>query len=124
MKTINFLLAALLCTVSASAQTMFKYFTPDDFAARRAKLMEQIGDGVAVLQGANLTEAYIKFRQDNNFYYLTGVEMPWCTVMINGKTKTTTLFVPEGRFADIKDEALIAVGPEAAKTYKVNSVLP
>ena len=124
MKTINFLLAALLCTVSASAQNMFKYFTPDDFAARRAKLMEQIGDGVAVLQGADLTEAYIKFRQDNNFYYLTGVEMPWCTVMINGKTKTTTLFVPEGRFADIKDEALIAVGPEAAKTYKVNSVLP
>lgn len=124
MKTINFLLAALLCTVSASAQNMFKYFTPDDFAARRAKLMEQIGDGVAVLQGADLTEAYIKFRQDNDFYYLTGVEMPWCAVMINGKTKTTTLFVPEGRFADIKDEALIAVGPEAAKTYKVNSVLP
>lgn len=124
MKTINFLLAALLCTVSASAQNMFKYFTPDDFAARRAKLMEQIGDGVAVLQGADLTEAYIKFRQDNNFYYLTGVEMPWCAVMINGKTKTTTLFVPEGRFADIKDEALIAVGPDAAKAYKVNSVLP
>ncbi|MDO3642151.1 Xaa-Pro peptidase family protein [Mucilaginibacter sp. L3T2-6] len=124
MKTINFLLAVLLCTVSATAQNMFKYFTPDDFAARRAKLMEQIGDGVAVLQGADLTEAYIKFRQDNNFYYLTGVEMPWCALIINGKTKTTTLFVPEGRFADIKDEALITPGPDAAKMYKVNNVLP
>ncbi|MGN6398536.1 MAG: aminopeptidase P N-terminal domain-containing protein [Mucilaginibacter sp.] len=124
MKTINFLLAVLLCTVSAPAQNMFKYFTPDDFAARRTKLMEQIGDGVAVLQGADLTEAYIKFRQDNNFYYLTGVEMPWCALIINGKTKTTTLFVPEGRFADIKDEALITPGPDAAKMYKVNNVLP
>lgn len=124
MKTIKILFAALLCTVSASAQNMFKYFTADDFAARRTKLMEQIGDGVAVLQGADLTEAYIKFRQDNNFYYLSGVEMPWCAMIINGKTKTTTLFAPEGRFADIKDEALITPGADAAKMYKVNSVLP
>jgi len=31
---------------------MWKYFTPDDFAARRAKVIEKIGDGIAVLQGA------------------------------------------------------------------------
>lgn len=124
MKTIKILLVLACFVGTASAQNMFRYFTADDFAARRTKLMEQIGDGVAVLQGADLTEAYIKFRQDNNFYYLSGVEMPWCAMVINGRTKTTTLFVPEGRFADIKDEALITPGADAAKTYKMNSVLP
>jgi hypothetical protein len=53
----------------AFSQSMWKYFTADDFAARRNKVMEKIGDGILVLQGAELTEAYIKFRQDNNFYY-------------------------------------------------------
>lgn len=114
----------MVLVTTVSAQNMFKYFTADDFAARRTRLMEQIGDGVAILQGADLAEAYIKFRQDNNFYYLTGVEMPYCALIINGKTKTTTLFVPEGRFADIKDEALITPGADAAKMYKVNGVLP
>ncbi|HVW95515.1 MAG TPA: Xaa-Pro peptidase family protein [Mucilaginibacter sp.] len=124
MKIIKLLFVLALFSGTVSAQDMFKYFTADDFAARRTKLMDQIGDGVAILQGADLTEAYIKFRQDNNFYYLTGVEFPYCALIINGRTKTSTLFVPEGRFADIKDEALIRPGEDAAKMYKMNSVLP
>lgn len=124
MKLIKISLVLALFASTASAQNMFKYFTADDFAARRAKVMEQIGDGVAILQGAELPEAYIKFRQDNNFYYLTGVEFPSAILIINGKTKTSTLLVPEGRFADIKDEALIKPGDDAAKMYKMTSVLP
>ncbi|MCO5947122.1 M24 family metallopeptidase [Mucilaginibacter flavidus] len=117
-------LAFLLSASVLPAQSLWKYFTPSDFAARRAKLMEKIGDGVAILQGAEPTEAYIKFRQDNNFYYLTGVEFPSSVLVLNGKTKTATLLVPEGRFADIKDEALIKPGPDAAKEYQMTSVLP
>ena len=63
------LFVSLLLTEMAFSQSMWKYFTADDFAARRNKVMEKIGDGILVLQGAKLTEAYIKFRQDNNFYY-------------------------------------------------------
>jgi hypothetical protein len=29
--------------------------------------MEEIGEGIAIIQGAELTESYTKFRQDNNF---------------------------------------------------------
>ena len=42
--------------------------------------MEKIGDGFVVMLGAELTESYTKFRQDNNFItspvwkYL----MPYC----------------------------------------------
>ena len=126
MKTIKLtvFLALLFSTSILPAQSLWTYFTPADFAARRARLMEKIGDGVAILQGAEPTEAYIKFRQDNNFYYLTGVEFPSSVLILNGKTKTATLLVPEGRFADIKDEALIKPGPDAAKEYQMTSVLP
>src|SRR5689334_25044728 len=76
---------------SSYAQDMWKYFSADDFAKRRAKVMEQIGDGVAILQGAELPEAFIKFRQDNNFYYLTGVEVPNAKLLLDGKTKTSKI---------------------------------
>jgi len=123
MRSLAILALLALSAISSTAQNMFKYFTPDDFAARRAKLMQQIGDDVAILQGAELPEPYIKFRQDNNFYYFSGVELPGAVLIINGKTKTSTLLVPETTSAEIKEEALIKPGDEAAKNYKMTSVL-
>jgi len=101
---------------------MWKYFSADDFAKRRAKVMEQIGDGVAILQGAELPEAFIKFRQDNNFYYLTGVEVPNATLILDGKTKTSILFVPDKMPGDIKQEAWIAPGEKDAGLYKMTRI--
>jgi len=101
---------------------MWKYFSPDDFAKRRAKVMEKIGDGIVIMQGAELPEAYVKFRQDNNFYYLTGVEMPNAVLVLDGKEKRSVLFVPDKIPGDIKDEARIVPGQEAAKLYKVDAV--
>jgi hypothetical protein len=49
-----------------------------DYKARRARLMEQIKDGIVVLVGAreeDLGEVG-RFRQKNDFMYLTGVETP------------------------------------------------
>ena len=104
------------------AQDMWKYFTPDDFAKRRAKVFEQIGDGVAILQGAELPEGFIKFRQDNNFFYLTGVEVPNATLILDGKTKTATLFVPDRMSGDIKEEAWITPGAKDAALYKMTRI--
>ena len=105
------------------AQDMWKYFSPDDFAKRRTKVFEQIGDGVAILQGAELPEGFIKFRQDNNFFYLTGVEVPNATLILDGKTKTATLFVPDRMSGDIKQEAWIAPGAKDAALYKMTRVV-
>lgn len=105
-----------------SAQDMWKYFYPDDFARRRARVMEQIGDGIAILQGAELPEAYVKFRQDNNFYYLTGVEAPNAVLILDGKTQRSVLFVPDKISGDIKQEARILPGEKATALYKVNAV--
>jgi len=105
------------------AQDMWKYFTPDDFAKRRAKVFEQIGEGVAILQGAELPEGFIKFRQDNNFFYLTGVEVPNATLILDGKTKTATLFVPDRMSGDIKEEAWITPGAKDAALYKMTRIV-
>ena len=120
---IKLLIVFTLFINMAEAQDMWKYFTPDDFAKRRAKVMEQIGDGIAILQGTELPEAYIKFRQDNNFYYLTGVEIPGAILILNGKSKTATLLVPDNIPGDIKPEAYIKAGEDAANLYKMNAVM-
>jgi Xaa-Pro aminopeptidase len=71
-----------------------KAFTPAEFAARRAKVMSAIGDGVAVISGATETSTYTKFRQGAQFFYLCGVEVPRAILVIDGRSKTSTLFLP------------------------------
>jgi Xaa-Pro aminopeptidase len=124
MNTNKFRLLLLCMAIvnTVSAQDMWTYFSPDDFAKRRAKLMEQIGDGVAIMQGADLPEGFVKFRQDNNFYYLTGVEMPGSVLIIDGKVKTSLLFVPDKIPGDIKEEARIVPGTASASLYKMDAV--
>jgi len=120
---VKLLFIAVLLFGTVSAQNMWKHFTPEDFALRREKVMQQIGDGIAILQGAELPEAFVKFRQDNNFYYLTGVEMPGAVLILDGKNKSAMLFVPDKIPGDVKEEAVIKPGNEAAKLYKINRVL-
>jgi Xaa-Pro aminopeptidase len=118
------LILFIIAANTLCAQDMWKYFSPDDFAKRRAKVMEQIGDGVAILQGAELPEAFIKFRQDNDFYYLTGVEIPNARLILDGKTKTSILFVPDKLPGDIKQEAYITAGEKDATSYKMTRIVP
>ena len=105
-------------------QDMWKYFSPEDFARRRASLMERIPDGVAIFTAAELPEAFEKFRQDNTFYYLTGVEIPDAVLLLNGKTKESILYVPDKISKDIKQEAWITPGEDAAELYKFDHVFP
>jgi len=64
------------------------------FAARRAALYKQIPDGVAVLLGAPSAPQPFLFRQSNNFYYFSGVEVPDAVLVLDAKTQHSTLFLP------------------------------
>ncbi len=55
--------------------------SPAVYRERRAKLMQQLGDGVAVLY-ARGEEDRDGFRQDSDFYYLTGVSEPGAVLAI------------------------------------------
>jgi Xaa-Pro aminopeptidase len=90
---------AAVCLVTVawpSAQPVFRgneIFPPEEFAARRAKVLAQIGDGVAVLQGTTERGGEEPFRQNNQFFYLTGVAEPRALVVIDGVTKKTIVFL-------------------------------
>src|SRR4029077_7766702 len=66
---------------------------PEEFAARRARVIEKIGDGVAILQGTTERPGEQALRQNNQFFYLTGVVEPRAIAVIDGRTKKTTLFL-------------------------------
>ena len=58
-----------VCATVAGQPPLFTTSMPkEEFAARRARVMQQIGDGVVVVQGATETSSYEKFRQSNQFY--------------------------------------------------------
>jgi len=70
-------------------------FTAEEFTRRRAKVLEAIGDeAVAVVQGADGSKASGPFRQDNEFYYLCGIEVPHAYLLLDGKVGRSTLFLP------------------------------
>lgn len=84
-------LLVLLLAVSTFAQ---QPFNKDEFAARRAKLLEQIPDGIAVMFAAKDQFYPVRFRQAPDFYYLTGVEEAGAVLVLIGPTKASFLFVP------------------------------
>jgi Xaa-Pro aminopeptidase len=76
------------------AQPVFTdIFPPEEFAARRIKLMQQIGDGVAILQGTTERPGEQPLRQSNQFFYLCGVNEPRAILVIDAKEKRSTLYL-------------------------------
>ena len=84
-------LVLLVLAVSSFAQSPFN---KEEFAARRAKVFEQIPAGIAVLFAAKRQHYPLKFRQAPDFYYLTGVEEPSAVLVLVGPNKGSFLFVP------------------------------
>jgi Xaa-Pro aminopeptidase len=71
-------------------------FEKGEYAARRLKLMEKIPDGVAIIWGAQPLASYYRYAQNNDFMYLTGVEISDAVLMIDGLAKSSTLFFTSG----------------------------
>jgi len=67
-------------------------FDKSEYAARRARLMERIPDGAAILLGAGPATGYGEFFQNNDMMYFAGVEIPDAALIIDGRTRTSTLF--------------------------------
>lgn len=57
-----------------------------EFAVRRQKLMDRIPDGAAIILGSP------SGRQSNDFYYLTGVEVPDAVLFIDAKKRESIIF--------------------------------
>ena len=67
-------------------------FNKTEYAARRARLMETIGEGAAVFLGAQMPASDVAFRQGHDFFYMTGVEIPDAILVVDGQRKESVLF--------------------------------
>jgi Xaa-Pro aminopeptidase len=120
---------AILLVLAATASAQPPLFTdalpPEEFAARRAKVMAQIGDGAAVIQGTTELPSYHKFRQNNQFFYLTGVEVPRAILVVDGRAKSSTLFLqPRDERAERSEGPVLTPGAEAERLTGIERVRP
>lgn len=69
-------------------------FPAGEFERRREQIFQQIGSGKAVIAGGSASGAFDVFRQTNEFYYLCGVEVPHAYLLLHGKMRWTTLYLP------------------------------
>ncbi len=117
--------AGLFVTVSAQPPLFSTSLPKEEFAARRARVLQTIGDGVAVMEGYAETSSYEKFRQSNQFYYLTGVETPRAILVLDGKAKSSTLFLlPTNAQMERSEGPLLAPGPAAEQLTGIEHVKP
>src|SRR6266542_4635049 len=94
-----------------------KDFPPEEFKARWAAVFRSIGpDAIATVQGIPQTNGFIYPRQSNEFYYLSGIETPGSYILLDGRTRRATLFLPprnarleaaEGKVLSAEDAALV-----------------
>lgn len=99
MKSVSSHVALLLMlSVNTIAQTNHHYqtdFSKEEFAERRTKIFTAIGtNAIAVIQGSAGIPGFSVYRQSNTFYYLTGLETPHAYLLLNGKNKQATLYLP------------------------------
>lgn len=112
MRRLSFAAFAVLATFvvlfapsTAVAQDGMPLFTedfpPQEFAERRTNVFDMMGANcVVVMQGEPTPRGYTRFRQSNEFYYLTGIEVAHAMLIMDGASRTTTLYLPhrnEGR---------------------------
>ncbi|HQR35238.1 MAG TPA: Xaa-Pro aminopeptidase [Blastocatellia bacterium] len=119
MKRLIAFVFALLLPAALVAQTPHHqtHFPPEEFKARWTKLYAQIGDrAVAIVQGVPLARGFNFPRQSNEFYYLSGIETPGAYLLLDGRTRKTTLFLPprnerlersEGKVLSAEDAELV-----------------
>ena len=124
----RYLLLLAICGLTA-AQPVFTgagIFPSEEFASRRARVMEKIGDGVAILLGTTEPPGEMPLRQGNQFFYASGVVEPRAVLAIDGKTKRATLFL-NPRNAQRETSMYgpgLSPGEDAAKMTGIDAVLP
>lgn len=90
-------------------------FSKDEMTRRRGALMDQLDGGMVVLFGDCMPTPGGHFRQDNDFYYFTGIEDTGAVLIMAPKTKESFLFLPRQTPREMMVEGENLLGDEDAK---------
>jgi Xaa-Pro aminopeptidase len=89
-------------------------FPKQEFRARRTQVYTEIGSqAVALVQGSAKDPGRAVFRQNNDFYYLCGVEVPHAYLLLDGTSQTTTLFLAHQSQRQVETEGEILAAENA-----------
>jgi len=112
-----------LCASPAFAERMG--YPPAEFPARREKLAQAVQKGLIVMFGATESAPGLRFRQDNDFFYLTGNDGLNGVLVIDAATKASHLFLPKLTAVQIRYEGGNWLDEQdAAKTHAFTSIQP
>ncbi len=95
MKLATLLLAAATLLSAQSSIYFQTDFPAEEFQTRWNKIYASIGpNAIALIQGAASEGGFTYPRQSNEFYYLSGIETPHSYLLLDARTRTSTLFLP------------------------------
>ena len=114
-----------MAVTGAAAEVSFSQKDREEFAARRARLFEKIGDGVAVIVADEAHVHVVRFHQSPDFYYLTGIEEPGSVLVLDGAKKQSYVFARKRSPGKVKVEGpgLLEL-PAPHEAYGLTQVLP
>jgi Xaa-Pro aminopeptidase len=118
MKRLLILLVIAIVSIPALA---FERQSNAEYRARRERLGAKLGDATVVLFAATEAEgqnALHGFRQDDDFYYLTGSREPGAAVVVSGKPYREILFLPAHNVSQEKWTGP-KLGPENANAKSI-----
>lgn len=127
MKSLYFrftgILFVLLITIVADAQRAG--FDKDEFAERRQALMQKADAEMILLFGKPKPESGTPFRQDNDFYYFTGIEDPGSALVMLPASGQSILLQPvlSDREIYVSGSNLLSSGTDPS-AVGFNSIIP
>ncbi|MGB9864149.1 MAG: aminopeptidase P N-terminal domain-containing protein [Candidatus Saccharicenans sp.] len=99
-------------------------FPPEEYARRRGRLMDFLGNGVAVFLGAKKPPGDYQFYQNNDLMYFCGVEIPNAILVIDGQKKESLLFFTYNEKEAEGEGIQLDLIREPQKVTGVEKVLP
>ena len=100
-------------------------YPPEEFSARRQQLAAALKTGTLVMFAASAPAPGQRFRQDNDFYYLTGNESLNSVLVMDAATGNAHLFLPRLTAAEIRYEGSNWLEePDAARARGFTSIQP
>jgi len=128
LKRASFFTVCLLFVTQLTSFAQEKYYYQTDFSIvdfqeRRSQIFEVIGNNsIALIQGAASIAGFKVFRQTNTFYYLCGLESEHAYLLLNGKTKTSTIYLPNRDKARESSQGKILSAEDADLVKKLTGV--